>query len=175
YAACVSSGTIQFLGSLALGYSFLARGVPRGRPRVLWPPRSRCGRVLPAAGPEANPAMATSDRATEAVLGPATRLRGRIRGEGDVRICGTLEGDVDLNGNLTVAEGGAVRGETLAAHDVVVAGEVVANVHAEGSITIMAGATVRGRLRGRSVRVHEGARLSADFDAAFDLPAELLT
>ena len=116
--------------------------------------------------------MATSDRA-EAVLGAATTVRGRISGEGNVRIAGTLEGEVDLRGTLTVAEGGAVRGATLAASDVVVAGEVVADVHAEGAITIMAGATVRGRLRGRTVRVHEGARLSADLDAEFDLPPEL--
>ncbi len=119
--------------------------------------------------------MATSDRTTEAVVGPATTVRGRIGGEGDVRIFGSLEGEVDLRGTLTVAEGGRVRGESIAATDVVVEGEVVADVHAEGAITIMAGATVRGRLRGRSVRVHEGARLSADLDADFDLPAELLS
>jgi cytoskeletal protein CcmA (bactofilin family) len=116
--------------------------------------------------------MTTSHRA-EALLGPATTVRGRISGEGDVRVAGTLEGDVDLRGTLTVDEGGAVRGRTLAAREVVVAGEVVADVHAEGGITVLAGATVRGRLRGRAVRVHEGARLSADLDAEFDLPPEL--
>jgi hypothetical protein len=62
YAACVSGGTLQFLGSLAVGYSFLKgparpRGasgsrtneVPRGAPRVLWPPHA--GRAGARPGP----------------------------------------------------------------------------------------------------------------------------
>jgi cytoskeletal protein CcmA (bactofilin family) len=120
------------------------------------------------------PTSATNPQhSSESVLGQSSQVRGRVVGDGDLRVLGTIDGEVSLHGTLTIGPGGAVRGEQCEARDVSVEGELVADVTAEGSITVHPGATVRGRLRAGSVRLHEGANVSADLDAAFDLPPEL--
>jgi len=116
--------------------------------------------------------MAT--RGPDAVLGVGSKVRGRVSGSGNLQILGTVEGDVSVRGHVTVAEGASVQGTSLEADQLVIEGGVDADVQAEGDIHILANAAVRGRLRGASIRLDEGASISAEFDVAFDLPAELL-
>lgn len=110
---------------------------------------------------------------SESILGESSQVRGRVVGDGDLRVLGTIDGEVSLHGALTIGDGGAVRGQQCEARDVSVYGELVADVTAEGAIVVHPGATVRGKLRAGSVRLHEGANVSADLDAAFELPAAL--
>lgn len=100
-------------------------------------------------------------------------VRGRVTGTGDLQVLGSVEGEVAIRGALLVGRGGAVRGHQCEARSIEVEGELVADVTVEGSIVVHAGATVRGRLRAGNVRLHEGANVSADLDAVFDLPPEL--
>lgn len=117
--------------------------------------------------------MATKRATTEAVLDAGAVFRGRASGEGDLRVLGTLEGEVALRGNLTIDQGGAVRGDALSAQDVEVLGELSADVDAEGGLTVHPGATLRGKVRAKSLRIHEGSSISAELDCDFDLPEEL--
>ena len=117
--------------------------------------------------------MANQRATTEAVLGAGAVLRGRASGEGALRVLGTIEGEVTLRGHLTIAQSGAVRGETLSAHDVEVEGELSADVDTEGTLTVHPGATLRGKVRARSLRIHAGSSISAHLDCDFDLPEEL--
>jgi len=111
--------------------------------------------------------------ASESVLGASSTVRGRVTGEGDLRILGTVEGDVSVRGDVTIAEGGAVRGDSLEAESVTIEGEVSADVSAEGAVIVHGGATVRGKLRAKALRIDEGASVSADLDCDFELPEEL--
>jgi cytoskeletal protein CcmA (bactofilin family) len=101
--------------------------------------------------------MATK-ASSEAVLSAGAHVRGRVVGDGDVRILGTVDGDVSIHGVVVVGEGGVVRGELCEGRDVVVYGELVADVNAEGAVTVHAGGTLRGRVRGRSVRIERRLR-----------------
>lgn len=102
-------------------------------------------------------------------------MRGRcLTGEGDLRILGTVEGDVSVRGDVTIAEGGAVRGDSLEAESVTIEGEVSADVSAEGAVIVHGGATVRGKGgSAKALRIDEGASVSADLDCDFELPEEL--
>ena len=87
--------------------------------------------------------------------------------------CLSAQGEVVLRGALVVGEGGAVRGGAVEASDITVEGEVSGEVNAAGSLVVHPTGSLSGRVRGRSIRVHEGATLACDFDCDFDLPDEL--
>ena len=56
----------------------------------------------------------STDRVTS-VIGPGVVWKGKLRGKGGVRIEGTLDGDINLQGLLVVGETGRVTCETLRA------------------------------------------------------------
>jgi cytoskeletal protein CcmA (bactofilin family) len=111
-------------------------------------------------------------QAYETTIGPRTRLRGRVHGDGDLALEGQLEGNVALGGKLTVHEGGAVKGEASAS-EVVVAGELEGPVRSEGSLHVASTGKVNGVVRVGGLSLEDGARFHGEVHAAFDLPAEL--
>lgn len=113
-----------------------------------------------------------SQASGEAVIGPGTRVRGRITGDGDLVIEGTVEGDVSVRGDLVVAQGGRAT-STVEAQSVTLRGELDGDVRATGMVRIEAGARVRGDVQGESVALEEGAEFVGRLDASFELPAEL--
>lgn len=106
----------------------------------------------------------------ESTLGQGARVRGRVHGEGDLRIEGRVEGDVQITGDLSID--GAVTGDVTAA-SVTIAGELKGDVSARGAVTIQATAKVEGNMGGAEVSLEEGASFSGRIEAEFDLPAEL--
>lgn len=124
-----------------------------------------------AAAKEPN-SFGASGRGEPAVLGSGARIRGRVAGDGDLRVEGEIEGPVTLRGDLVVDERASVTGDVEAA-SVVVGGTLVGDVAAQGSVAVRAGARVQGTLRGEAVSIEEGASVSGRIEAQFDMPAEL--
>ena len=111
--------------------------------------------------------------ASEARIGSATRVRGRIHGEGDLVVEGRVEGDVAVRGELTIAEGAEMSSQAVEAQSVTIAGTLEGDVSATGPVRLGPTARVRGDLRGSTVSIDEGARFSGRLECEFDLPAEL--
>jgi cytoskeletal protein CcmA (bactofilin family) len=118
-------------------------------------------------------AMSRGADAREARIGSGARIRGRIQGEGDLVVEGHVEGDLVLRGDLTIAEGASIAGDTIEAASVTVAGSLEAEVAATGAVRLAASARVRGNLRGSAVSIEDGARFSGRLDCEFELPPEL--
>lgn len=95
----------------------------------------------------------TRSDAREAVIGRSTRIRGRISGDADLVIEGSVEGDVDV-GTVTVR------------------GEVDGDIRARGAVRVEAGGRVRGDVFGE-FSLEDGAEFVGNIQADFDLPAEL--
>ena len=114
-----------------------------------------------------------ADDASEARIGGAARVRGRIHGDGNLVIEGHVEGNVTLRGDLTIAEGASVTSESVVAHAVLIAGTLEGNVAASGTVRLGSSARVRGDLQGSAVVIDDGARFSGKLDCDFDLPPEL--
>ena len=94
-------------------------------------------------------------------IGPSTKIVGTVTGQGPYVFCGTVEGDCDINGPLTLAEGGRWIG-TLKANDVIVAGIVEGDVVARQRVEIAGTARVSGSLSGNSIAVAEGAVIEGE-------------
>lgn len=114
----------------------------------------------------------SDSRGDGAVIGRSTRVRGRVTGDGDLTIEGTLEGDVTVRGDLLIAEGGRAT-STVEAHAVTLRGELEGDVKASGVVRIESGARVRGDVSGESFSLDEGAEFVGRLDASFELPPEL--
>jgi cytoskeletal protein CcmA (bactofilin family) len=91
----------------------------------------------------------------------STKIVGTISGQGTYVFCGSVEGDCDINGPLTLAEGAHWKG-TLQATDIVVAGTVEGDVIAKQRVEISGSARVTGSLAGNSIAVAEGAIIEGE-------------
>lgn len=103
-------------------------------------------------------------------VAPSTKIVGKITGSGSYIFCGSVEGDCDIDGPVTLADGGHWHG-TLRATDIIVAGEVDGDVIAKQRVELAASARVSGSLCGNSVAVAEGAVIDGEISVASGEPA----
>ncbi len=90
------------------------------------------------------------------VIGRGTRIRGKVSGSGDLEIDGQVEGEVSVEGDLTVGSTGIVSSD-LAGRRIIVRGAVQGDVTGEESIALEDGARVVGTVRAPRVAILPGA------------------
>ncbi len=98
------------------------------------------------------------DRATGPVtlINQGCKITGVITGTGDYQVSGTIDGDCELDGTVTIHEDGNWGGTVRAEH-VVVAGHVDGDIVAAGHVEIASTARITGTVTGAAIAVAEGA------------------
>ena len=105
-------------------------------------------------------------------IAKGSKISGKLTGKGAYVFCGEVEGDCDIEGPVTLAEGGRWIG-TLKASDVVVAGTVEGDVIAGQRVEIAGTARIAGSLSGHSIAVAEGAVIEGEIRVTSgDAPTE---
>jgi cytoskeletal protein CcmA (bactofilin family) len=117
-------------------------------------------------------ASSSISQAGSAILGKGAHIRGRIVGDGDLRVEGGISGDVSLKGDLIVSDGAEVVAD-VQARSVIVEGAIEGDISATSSVAIRASARVAGAIQGSSISIEEGANVSGRIEADFELPPEL--
>jgi cytoskeletal protein CcmA (bactofilin family) len=102
------------------------------------------------------------------VLGPGTRVTGRVTGNGGLSIQGTLKGDLIITGPAEISVGASLNGD-VEAQTLDIAGSLIGDAAIQGPIAVREGALVRGDLRGTEVTIDPGARVSVHLDTPFEL------
>jgi cytoskeletal protein CcmA (bactofilin family) len=116
--------------------------------------------------------VAGGSQGNTAIIGKGAQVRGRISGDGDLRVEGGVSGEVVVKGSLSVIDGAEVSADVQAA-SVLVEGVIEGDISATEAVTIRSTARVSGAIRGASVSIQEGASVSGKIEADFELPAEL--
>lgn len=88
-------------------------------------------------------------------LKEGTLIRGAFECKGDLVLEGFIEGDVVVEGTLTVLESGTVRANVRAA-SVKVFGKIVGDIYCSERIELHAGAQVRGNLKTARLLIQDG-------------------
>jgi cytoskeletal protein CcmA (bactofilin family) len=97
------------------------------------------------------------------VVGQTMVLRGSISGEGDIEIHGRVEGDIEVDGEVTLAEGAMVKGD-ISGRRIVVRGAVAGNLTGEAGVRLEDGARVVGDVHGATIGILEGALLRGNIE-----------
>lgn len=94
--------------------------------------------------------------AAASTIGQGTVVRGNVRGDGPLVIDGRVEGDVSIDGDVTLGEHGAVKGNISGAR-LTVGGAVSGDLHGTEGVMLESSARVVGDLGGPSIGIAEGA------------------
>jgi cytoskeletal protein CcmA (bactofilin family) len=92
------------------------------------------------------------------IIGQHSRFEGRLSGDGHFLVQGTVDGDSQLGGSVTIGLTGRWVGG-LQAIDVVVAGTIEGDVQVTGRAEIRPTAVVKGSITAGQISIGEGARV----------------
>ena len=93
------------------------------------------------------------------MLGPRDRLIGELYIEGNLRVSGTLEGQIEATGDVDVTEAATVKA-SVAGREVSVSGQVNGSVVASKKLVIGRGGSITGDVRVPRLVMQDGASLS---------------
>ncbi len=93
---------------------------------------------------------------TETTIATGIRILGDLQGRSNVRLEGTLEGDITVEGVVYVGDAGHVKGDISAA-SVTVEGHVHGNIECAGKVHLGGKAKLKGNIRSCGLSVQEGA------------------
>lgn len=104
---------------------------------------------------------------TESVIAAGLTIEGKIQGSGNVRIAARFQGDVQVEGDLTIEPGAHISGQ-LRAENILVGGEVDGNIHANSRVEFLKSGTLNGDLKAGSLAVAAGSRMRGKVEFGWD-------
>ena len=93
---------------------------------------------------------------TATLVAQGCSFTGHVSTNGDFHVSGTIDGDCDVKGAVTLTDKGRWQGTIRAGH-VIIAGHLDGDIVAEGSVEILASARIVGAVSGKAIAVAEGA------------------
>jgi len=94
----------------------------------------------------------------ESVIAAGLAIDGKIEGSGHVRIAGHFNGDVHVDGNLTIEPGAKLTGG-VRAKTVTVGGELEGNIDNASVVELTASGVLTGDLKAGTLTVSAGSRM----------------
>ena len=111
-----------------------------------------------------NPQSPISERRSNAWIGKALRLEGRVISNEDLTIDGEIEGSIEVGGHsLTIGPGASVKAD-LAAKTITISRSVT-NLQASETVDLQATGSVTGNIRAPRFAMAEGATVMGKVEA----------
>jgi cytoskeletal protein CcmA (bactofilin family) len=105
--------------------------------------------------------------ATDTFIGEGTIIEGKLVTSASLRIEGTVIGDIECSGDVTIGDKGIVR-SIIAARNVFNAGAIEGSVQAKGKLTITSRGRVDGNVQVGALHVSEGGIFKGE--CAMEMP-----
>ena len=102
-----------------------------------------------------SPPRANIDK-VDTIIGKDAVIKGKLVSSGVVRVDGTVEGEIEHNGDLVVGKSGTVAADKIKARHITVAGELRGTVEAEGKLEIVPGGRLYGDIEVAGLIVADG-------------------
>lgn len=90
------------------------------------------------------------------IIGSSSHFEGKLNSKGIIRVDGSFSGELNIEGDVIIGEGGNVKG-TMRASKVTIAGSVEANVHCDGNLELTSNGKLYGDIEVRAIRIEDGA------------------
>lgn len=103
----------------------------------------------------------------ESLIAAGLTIEGKIQGSGHVRIAGNFNGDVQVEGNLTVEAGARLTGQ-VRANTVVIGGELEGNIDAVSRVELLETGMLSGDVKAASLIVAAGSRMRGRVEFGWD-------
>ena len=115
-----------------------------------------------------NPVRRTPERELkESVIAAELTIEGKVEGSGHIRIAGRFNGDVNVQGNLTIESGAKVTGG-VRANTVTIAGELEGNISGATRVELLESGVLIGDLKAGSLVVAAGSRMRGQVEFGWD-------
>lgn len=120
------------------------------------------GSATPAPTSTPSPAPAANrtgdSQPKESLIAADLTIEGKIEGTGHVRIAGKFNGDVNVQGNLTIESGAKLTGG-VRAQKVIIAGELEGNIESAQRVEVLETGALIGDVKAGSLTVAAGSRM----------------
>jgi len=103
----------------------------------------------------------------ESLIAADLIIEGKIEGKGNVRIAGSLNGDINIHGDLTVNEEARLNG-TLRARQVALAGKLEGNIESAERVELLDTAVLIGDLRTGTLTIAAGSRVRGSIECGWE-------
>lgn len=96
-----------------------------------------------------------SNPTTDTLIGYGTKIEGKITCSTNLRVEGTVEGDIECTHNVSIGES-SVCHSNIIAKNIIIAGKVFGDLNITEQLTIMPSGQLIGNFSSQSVVIHEG-------------------
>ena len=91
------------------------------------------------------------------IISNGVKIEGKVASTGSIRVDGTLQGDLNAKGNVTVGEQGNINGEIIA-NIVTIGGNVVGTVNAKEKLILETKCVLKGDIITKVLVIEAGAK-----------------
>jgi cytoskeletal protein CcmA (bactofilin family) len=91
-------------------------------------------------------------------ISKGSEVKGDIHAAGNLRVDGTIRGNVKADGDIEVSIGGIIEGKSVSARNIIIHGLVKATVIAEEQLRIHGQGEVQGDVTAQALDIESGAR-----------------
>lgn len=93
----------------------------------------------------------------DSLIGENLVIKGKIKGSGNIRIDGRVEGDIDYDGDISLGETGKIIGD-VCCDNLTAAGSINGNIKVKDSFVLLSSGVLIGDMEIKSLVIHEDAK-----------------